>query len=275
LLSLPPKEVKKAEPAEGEVVLTAGRKSLNRLDLYIKLVAAVFVIIVVAFGAYYGYTRYLMGSQTYESVEMKKAKQAIIDNPQNSDARARLGVLYMQLGQNDNALFQFDQALKIAKDHQEALLYSGIVYMNRNQYDKALTFFDKLIKYYRNTALAKTNTFLEQAYYYGGVAHWKQKRLDKALEYITDALDIKASSADSLLIMGRIYLDKKDYDQAIVAFNKALEFDPKYADALYGLGLAYEGKSNKAEALKNYQAALTAKPDFKLADDAIKRLSAK
>ncbi len=269
MLPLSPKEVANPDP------VIAGRRGLARLDVAIRIVGVLFAVLVLAFGGYYGYSRYLMGAQTYESVEMKKAEQAIIDNPQNSDARARLGVLYMQLGRNDEALFQFDQALKIARDHQEALLYSGIVYMNRNQYDTALKYFDKLIKYYRNTAFAKTNTYLEQSYYYGGVAHWKKKRYDKALTYITDALDIKSSSSDSLLMKGRILLDKKDYDGAMAAFNQALAFDPKYADALYGLGLAYEAKGNKEEALKNYKAALESQADFKLASEAVKRLSAK
>lgn len=252
-----------------------GRQSLNQVDKFIKITVVLFILAVAAYGAYYGYTRYVLGTKTYESVEITKAKAAIIANPRDADARTRLGVLYMQLGRNDEALVQFDQALKVTKDHQEALLYSGLVYLNRNQYAQALKFFDKLIKYYRGTALAKTNTYLEQAYYYGGVTNWKKKSYDKALEYLDYALEIKTTSADTYLVKGRVYIDMNRYDEAIDTFNKALKFDPKYADAFYGLGLAYEKKGNKDEALKNYKAALASKTDFKMAADAIKRLGDK
>jgi tetratricopeptide (TPR) repeat protein len=184
----------------------------------------------------------------------------------------RLGILYTQAGRVDDAIVQFDQALKVARDHQEALLYAGIAYMNKQEYDKALKYLDKEIKYYKNTSMAGANPSLEQAYYYGGVAYWKKKDYDKALDYLNRALIIKSARSDTYLVIGRIYLDKKSYDEAIGAFSKALQFDPSYADALYGSGVAYEAKGEKTKALDAYKAALKSQSDFKDAQQAVQRL---
>jgi tetratricopeptide (TPR) repeat protein len=183
-----------------------------------------------------------------------------------------LGVLYTQAGLTDTAIEQFDEALKIARDDQEALLYAGIAYLNKGDYDQAIKYFDKEIKYYKNTALAGTNISLEQAYYYSAVIHWREKDYDLVIDNAAKALKIKASSADTHLLLGRAYYEKKSYDEAIASFDQALRFDPTYPDALYGAGLAYEGKGDKEKALEQYRKALKAKPDFKQAADAVKRL---
>jgi len=265
VLSVPQNEVAYIE-------LERNRKIARRLNMVLGVLAFTFIILAMLFVGYYSYTKYVQRQETPEQKEIAKATKDIRDNPRNSSARVRLGVLYMQAGQVDDAIDQFDEALKIARDDQEALLYAGIAYMNKEQYEKALTYFNKLIKYYRNTALAGTNPSLEQSYYYGAVAYWKLKDYDHALDYVIKALQIKASNSDSHLLAGRIYMDKKQNDEAITAFQQALRLDPAYPDALYGMGLAYEAKGDKAKALENYKAALKAKPDFQPAKDAVARI---
>lgn len=268
MLSVPPDEVAYIE-------LRQNRKSVRRLNMALGFLAFAFILLGLAFIGYYSYTKYVQVQLTPEQQEIAKATKAIRANPRNSSARVRLGVLYMQAGQPDDAIEQFDEALKIARDDQEALLYAGIAYMNKQQYEKALTYFNKLIKYYKTTALAGSNMSLEQSYYYGAVAYWKMKDYDKAIDYVIKALQIKTSNSDSHLLAGRIYMDKKQYDEAVISFQQALKLDPSYPDALYGLGLAYEAKGDKTKALENYKAALKAKADFQLAKDAVARLEKK
>lgn len=268
MLSLPPKEVVAEETEQT-------KRSLRWLDRTIKIVLIFLAILLIAFGSYYVYSQYLLSQKSIESQAIREAKEAIRRSPRDPDARVRLGILYLQDDRYDEAITRFNEALKITKDHQAALVYVGVTYLRKHQYAQALKYFDKEIKYYKNTMFAKSNLLLEQAYYYGGVALWKQKKYDKALDYLNYALEIKSTSADTYLIIGRIQLERKSYDEGIKAFNEALRFDPKYVDALYGLGLAYEGKGDKAEALKKYKEALKSKPDFKEAQEAVRRLEKK
>lgn len=249
----------------------------RRLNLIIKVLSALFILLFIAFISYYSYSKYTQEQATPKQKAINQAVALIRKNPADTAARVRLGVLYTQAGSVDAAIKQFDEVLTMERDNQEALLYAGIAYLNlekngKIQYETALKYFNKEIRYYKNTAMAGANPSLEQAYYYGGIAYWKLKQNDKALDYFGKSLAIKAASSDTYLIMGRIYLEKKDYDMAKQAFEGALNLDPNYADALYGLGLAYEAKGDKSKALDNFKSAVKANPTFQKAKDAVARL---
>jgi tetratricopeptide (TPR) repeat protein len=250
------------------------RTADRRLTILIYILAFLFVVLGASFIGYYSYTKYVQQQLTPEQKDINTAMKAIRDNPRDVGARNRLGVLYIQAGRLDDAIEQFNQALKVTRDDQESLLYAGIAYMNKEDYDNALTYFEREIKYYKNTAMAQANPSLEQAYYYSGVAYWKKKDYDKAIDYLNKALAIKKSNSDTYLVLGRVYLAKKSYDEALTAFSSALKFDPRYPDALYGLGLAYEGKGDKAKALEMFKEAVKAKSDFSEAQNAVQRLEA-
>ncbi len=147
MLSLPQAEV-------GLNDIEQEKQTLRRLNLVVGFLAVLFVLLMLVFAGYYYYTKYVQLKETPEQKEITRAIQMIRDNPRNSSARVRLGVLYTQAGMLDEAIEQFDEALKIARDDQEALVYAGIAYMNKEQYDKALTYFNKTIKYYKNINIA-------------------------------------------------------------------------------------------------------------------------
>lgn len=243
------------------------------LSQAIKWVVVLLVIVSLGFGGYYGYSQYKLSKQSTKERLIEEARQVIRKQPRNPDARVRLGVLYLQQGKLDEAIVRFKEALEIAKDHQEALIYLGIAYMNKGQKSQALEYFNKEIKYYKNTGHAKANLYLEQAYYYGGVVLWKQKKYDEAINYLKSALEIKKTGADTYLVLGRVYMDKGSYDKSEACFKQALKFDPRYVDAYYGLGLIYEKKGDKTKAIEQYREALKYRPDFNQAQDALNRLT--
>lgn len=243
------------------------------LNKAIKWVIVLLVIVSVGFGGYYVYSQYKLSKQSTEERLIEEAKRAIRQRPRNPDARVRLGVLYVQQGRLDEAIVQFKEALKITEDHQEALIYLGIAYMNKDKNPQALKYFDKEIKFYKNTRYAKTNLYLEQAYYYGGVVLWKQKNYDKAISYLQSALEIQGTAADTYLVLGRAHMDKGSDDKAEEYFKQALKFDPRYVDAYYGLGLIYEKRGEKEKAIEQYKMALKYRKDFEQAQEALDRLT--
>ena len=86
---------------------------------------------------------------------------------------------------------------------------------------------------------------------------------EKALKYITSALEQKPS-AQLFDVMGRVYeTGLKNNEKALECFNKALELDPSYSESLGNLGRVFynEGahKLDEANAISDntkYQAAL-------------------
>lgn len=268
MLSLPQDEVT-ADDYQSSI------QSLYKFDRVIKYTSFALVFLFVAFIGYYVYAQRELSSRSYDSQAISAAKEVIRKYPRNPDARVRLGVVYANEGQYNKAIEQYDLAIKLVRDHQEALVYAGIAYLKKEQPDEALQYFNKEIRYYKNTRFSKTNTFLEQAYYYSGIIFWQKKDYDKALGFLNEAVDIVKTNADTYMVIGRVYIEKKDYDRAIAAFDKAIRFDSKYIDALYGLGVAYEGKGDKKEALKRYLDVLKVDPGYQLAQEAVARLKLK
>jgi tetratricopeptide (TPR) repeat protein len=268
LLSMPPGQKIEEIAMEEE----RGRIWDTRLSRAIMIVVALLVVLSFLFVGYYVYAQRKMAKQTVGELMIEEAEKFVRQNPRNADARVRLGALYVKEGRYDDGIDQFNQALKVTYDHEGALLYKGLAYMNKKDYGSALASFGKEIKYYKNTAAAGENAFLEQAYYYSAVILWKKKDYDQAIDYVKKALAIRKTSSDSYLALGRIYYDKGSYDEAINNLNEALKYDPKFAEVHYLLGAVYEKKGEKDKAIEAYKKTLEIQADFPMAKDALKRL---
>ena len=69
-------------------------------------------------------------------------------------------------------------------------------------------------------------------------------------------------SADQLVQVGLLALQKSDQNAAFSAFTSAVKKDPKNYYAHYNLGFIYQQRGNNVTALQEYQLALASKPDF-------------
>lgn len=69
-------------------------------------------------------------------------------------------------------------------------------------------------------------------------------------------------SADQLVQVGLLALQKSDQNAAFSAFTSAVKKDPKNYYAHYNLGFIYQLRGNNVTALQEYQLALASKPDY-------------
>jgi Tfp pilus assembly protein PilF len=69
-------------------------------------------------------------------------------------------------------------------------------------------------------------------------------------------------SADQLVQVGLLALQKSDQNAAFSAFTSAVKKDPKNHYAHYNLGYIYQQRGNNVTALQEYQLALASKPDY-------------
>jgi tetratricopeptide (TPR) repeat protein len=199
-------------------------------------------------------------------------EQAVIKNPRDLNARIALAEAYLNLARYKDAIKQYNQALKINKNAQAAIVGLGIAYMMLGKNDKALQYFEREIDNFAGKQWSELNPSLELAYYYAASLWFRKKNYDTAIAYLIKALELKPASADTYFLLGRVYFEKREYDEAIKRFEEALRYDPKFPDPYYGIGLAYEKKGNQEEAIKYYRRALRMKPDFEQAKAALQRL---
>jgi tetratricopeptide (TPR) repeat protein len=90
-------------------------------------------------------------------------------------------------------------------------------------------------------------------------ASQKIEMLDKAIPYLTKALEIHPNYKNAALLLGNAYFYKSDFDAAIKSYERALAIAPEYKEAIKNLAIAYRDGGRKAgeqegnlEKAKNY-----------------------
>jgi tetratricopeptide (TPR) repeat protein len=269
---------RKAKEAQGvkseSPFLSRKAPSFDRfLSIAVKIATVLLILVAISFAGYYMFNKYKV---TKESVAVNRLEPTIADlvrqKPRDPFLRIALGETYLARGQNKKAAHQFKQALKIESENQRAIVDLGIAYMRMDKDEEALKWFNKELRLTEDTDFQNMNDFREQALFYSAVVLHKMGRLDEAIKNLKEALVIRRASSDTYFLLGRAYLDKREYAEAIKYFKQTLRLDPKFSDAFYGMGLAYEGLKQKEAAKDAYRKALEITPNFKEAREALDRL---
>jgi len=164
-----------------------------------------------------------------------------------------LGTALFQKGQVDDAIQQYQNALKIYPRYAAVYYNIGNALLQKGQVDDAIRQFQDALKINPNYAAAYTNL---------GNALLQKGQLDEAIQQCQNALKINPNVAAACYNIGTALLRKGQVDEAIQQFQNALKIDPNYAEAYNNLGTALFKKGRKEEALAQFQEALRLKPDY-------------
>ena len=163
------------------------------------------------------------------------------------------GVAHHNQGHLDEAIREYQAALRINPDFAEAHLNLGMAYGQQGRPDEA-------IREYQ--AALRINPYDAMAHYNLGVAYRQQSRPDDEIREYQAALRINPDFAEAHYNLGLVYGQQGRLDDAIREFQFALRISPGSAKAHYILGLAYEQQGRLDEAIREYQAALHINPDY-------------
>jgi tetratricopeptide (TPR) repeat protein len=243
------------------------------LEWVLTVVVWMLVAGLLLFAGYWGWSAYA-ASQTAQlstpaSRAMADIKAQVARNPRDAALRVRLGEALATLGNSNEAVAQFREAIQIDPKHTGAWLDLGLVAMQQNHPDQAITYFKKVVDLTEGTDMESTNSRREQSLFYLGEIAVDQRQYDDAIRYVKGALLIKRDASDSYLVLARAYKGIGDTTNAIKYYQIALTFDPNYAIAHYELGLLQKSKGDLAGAAKNIRAALTAEPGAAPAQEAL------
>ncbi len=200
------------------------------------------------------------------------------------------GHAYMQSGNNDMALAEFNAA--IAANPQYALAYNNraAAYLNQNEYDLALADCNRAIelapklnlaylnrgrayvgKQKYDLAIADLNRAMElgfmQALVYmtRGMAYLGKEQYGQAIRDFGRAIELAPSAYDVRCLRGFAYCVRKQQDSAIADLSRTIEFAPHLAVAYCFRARAYSGKGETELALADCNKALEINPEFALA----------
>jgi tetratricopeptide (TPR) repeat protein len=174
--------------------------------------------------------------------------KAIDLDPSFYPAHINRGVVYLDLKKCDEALSDFNAALK-SGDISLAYSGRGDAYSCLKKYDLAMPDYEKTLSLYPDNAAA----YCGQAIVFYEVGRY-QDALDAAAN--SNRIDPSCGGQRLMEIQGRSYYALGDYDRALTFMNKALAVSP-YSLGYYYRGLIHQAAGRKAEAVRDLEKFLS------------------
>ena len=137
------------------------------------------------------------------------------------------GIAYDKEGLYDQAILDYNKALKINPRYAEAYNNRGVAYRRKGQYDRAISDYNKALEINPRDAEAYNNR---------GVAYSNKGQYDQAISDYNEALEINPRFAEGYYGRGICYYYQKQYDKSWGEVNKAqglgLTIPPAFLDDL-------------------------------------------
>ena len=163
------------------------------------------------------------------------------------------GVANGRNGNLEQAIKDFNKAIKINSEFAEAYYYRGIAHSDKKNFDKAIEDLNKAIT---------LNPDYAEAYYYRGITYRHQTKLDKAIEDFNKAIELNTNYAEVYYYRGFAYIELEKPEKAIKDFSKVINLKPDEAKSYYYRGFAYAELENFDEAIVDYKKAIEINPEL-------------
>ncbi len=225
---------------------TISDRSLNRL---IVAFAAVLVIGVLAFTAFYLSDRFIPHGTDVVDRQTAMLEAAVRQQPNNVNARLQLAGAYTAGKRYQDAIGQFNTVLTMQPNYKSALLGRGEAYQLQGTLDKAAADFQAVIDIARGGEFAAEDTELTQAYYSLGAVDLALGKPAAAITPLLAALANNKTDSDTLDLLGQAYTATGQTANAIEALRAAVSFVPTgWADPYTTLAKAYSNAGQPEEA---------------------------
>jgi len=171
------------------------------------------------------------GIAFHKSGKLDQAKniyeKIIKQNPNNFEAINLLGIISLQLQDNDQAIILIKKAITINHKHHALYNNLGVAYKNLKKYDEAIINFNKAIELNPSYAEAYNNRadtfFLYEKYILAIEDYNKLKELKPENKYLFEI---------SIFIIKSIICDWKDYEETLLGLKKKLINNEIYIDCI-------------------------------------------
>lgn len=233
------------------------------------------------------------GTAAHRAGDYKKAessfRQYIKLEPNNAEGHYRLGRALREQERFDEAIAEFNQAIRLNPKHSYA--YNGLctVFLyGQNKLDDAVTACRQAIEIYPKNSEAYNNLGyalveqqnLEEALdafrkamqvasnndqkyvAYVGIAYILrlQGREEEAITEYQKAIQLDPTDSTAYINLGHVLTDQNRLNEAINAYSQAIKLDPQDATSYYNLGRVYYLQKNYRQAIALYRRAIQIDP---------------
>jgi len=175
-------------------------------------------------------------------------KKAISLHPTFLEAYNNIGELYSMMGNREEAISTYMEALKIDKNYRVLLNLGVELYHNK--------YFEKSLKYFKES-LSLKNDFLESNYY-TAMAYYNLKDFNNAEVYFKEVIKLDKKHLKTNYLLSSIYYEWKEYHKAIECLDRIYDIadNKSFIEKYYGFCYYHLGNYKKAisflnDALKN------------------------
>jgi tetratricopeptide (TPR) repeat protein len=158
-----------------------------------------------------------------------------------------------ELGQEAEAMADFEESLKLDANRWVALHNRGVSHGIAGDLDAAMADFNRVVQ---------LNPNFSKAFYNRGELRFKRGDLAGAIADYSAALRLNSRDAGALTSRGFAYYSRGDYRNAMRDYNQALQIDPNNAETFTLRGDAQADQAQFAQAVQDYQAAVRVNPEY-------------
>jgi tetratricopeptide (TPR) repeat protein len=222
--------------------------SEKQLSRWIKRIAALIAVVLVAFVAFYVVDRYRLPQTAIVDQHLAALEEAVRAKPDDIAARGQLADIYVAKKRYPEAIAQYDLIVATGKYGGPARLGRGNAYRLSGQYSAAEVDYRAVIDLLKGTDAAGADPTLQAAYYGLGSVLLAQGKAAEAIAPLKNASILKGD-ADALFLLGKAQLATGDAPAAIASLEKATAFVPiGWPEPYVALSEAYAKTGDTAHA---------------------------
>lgn len=204
-----------------------------------------------------------------------EAKAWLEQNKQDwAEGLTFLGQCYLKAGKYNEALVEFDKAIRADAEQAKPYLYIGEIYSAQKKYSEAVKHFQKAEQ---KADTPEERKYLPLIYEEAGDAAMALKSIEEAAAFYQKATQLNSKRDTLWYKLGVAYYTGHDFDNALQAFENAYNSAPKNKN--YGLyylkTLTYVKKYDKATAIADHLVKLYPNEDVIIEASANAYLGAK
>jgi tetratricopeptide (TPR) repeat protein len=201
----------------------------------------------------------IVRAQQRREVEAEKLfKRAIELKPDFASAHVSLGMLYVQIAKPEEAVPQFEEALRIDSSRTDA--QASLVNVWREQAHAAVTEGDseKALSFLMRARRASPKD--PDVLYDFGMVALRMSLLPDAAQAFQEALELRKDDAKALYGLGRTQMATAKYSDAHTTFDRYCVLQPSDASGHYALGMTLEALQQSAEARSEFEKSIELQP---------------
>ncbi len=198
----------------------------------------------------------------YQAGELDQAEavyQEILKKaPDHAEALHRLGLVHHGQARFDRAVHYYHRAIAVNPEMSEAYGNLGNALQALGRPGEAVAAYEKAIE--RKPDLAEAHNNLGNTWRLWANRDRDPEKYARAIACFQKALSIKPDMAQTYYNLANAYQDQGGWDAAIDAYQKAVAINPRLAEAYNNLGNALKAKNRMDEALAAFKRSLELNP---------------